>query len=393
LDAVNFEFATATRIIFGAGKVQEVGRLAKVFGSRALIVLGKSAGAIQRAEPLLGALTGSGVDYTTFSVAGEPTIEVVRTGVDRAKRERADFVIGFGGGSVIDAGKAISALMTNDSDVLDYLEVIGRGKPLTKQAAPFIAIPTTAGTGSEVTRNAVLGSPEHRVHPAPSGVKVSLRSALMLPRITLVDPELTHDLPPALTATTGLDALTQLVEAFVSVRSNPMTDAICREGLQRVARSLRRAYEHGDNAAAREDMSLAALLSGMALANAGLGAVHGFAAPIGGMFDVPHGAACAAVLPYAFSVNKRAVAAIAGRGGEDGHAFQARLQRFEEVERTVGDLEQLCVELRIPRLSSYGMMESGFDAIAEKAAASNSMKSNPVVLSPNELREILAAAL
>jgi alcohol dehydrogenase class IV len=386
LDAVNFEFATATRIIFGAGKVQEAGRLAKAFGSRALIVLGKSARAIQRAEPLLSALTDSGVDYATFSVAGEPTVDVVGTGVDRAKQERVGFVISFGGGSVIDTGKAISALMTNGGDVLEYLEVIGCGKPLTKQAAPFIAIPTTAGTGAEVTRNTVLGSPEHRV-------KVSLRGAVMLPCVALVDPELTHDLPPALTASTGLDALTQLIEAFLSLRANPMTDAICREGLRRVAGSLRRAYEHGDDAAARKDMSLAALFSGMALANAGLGAVHGFAAPIGGMFDAPHGAACAAVLPFAFSVNKRAVAAIANRGGEEGRAFQARLQRFEDVEQTIGDLGQLCAELKIPRLSSYGVTEGDFEAIAEKAAASNSMKSNPVVLSANELREILAAAL
>ena len=179
----------------------------------------------------------------------------------------------------------------------------------------------------------------------------------------------------------------------MSVRANPMTDAICREGMQRSARSLRRAYEHGDDTVAREDMALAALFSGMALANSGLGAVHGFAAPIGGMFDAPHGAVCAAVLPHAFAVNKRAVAAIGNRGGEEGRAYQARLQRFEEVERTVGDLRELCAALRVPPLSSYGVRQEDFAVLAEKAAASNSMKGNPVILTGDELREILVAAL
>ena len=381
---MNFEFATATRIIYGAGKIHEAGKLAKGFGTRALVVLGKSARAIQRADPLFSGLTACGVDYTTFSVGGEPTVETIMLGV----RERADLVISLGGGSVIDTGKALAALMTNGGDVLDYLEVIGRGRPLMKSALPFIAIPTTAGTGSEVTRNAVLGSPEHRL-------KVSLRSTLMLPRVALVDPELTHDLPPALTATTGLDALTQLIEAFVSVRANPMTDAVCREGMKLAARSLRHAYEHGDDAAAREDMALASLFSGMALANAGLGAVHGFAAPIGGMFDAPHAAVCAAVLPHAVALNIRAARS---RGS-------ATLQRFDEVTQILtGDkrattddgvrwLRELCATLKIPRLSCFGVSERDFDAIAERAAASSSMKGNPVVLTANELREILAAAL
>ena len=391
---MNFEFATAARIVFGAGKVHEAGKLAKEFGSHALVVLGKSAKAIQRAEPLLRGLTASGVDYTTFSVAGEPTVETAKAGVVAAvtaarapgqepqrpgtgATTAADLVIGFGGGSVIDTGKAVSALMTNGGDVLDYLEVIGRGKPLMKPATPFIAIPTTAGTGSEVTRNAVLGSPEHRV-------KVSLRSALLLPRVALVDPELTHDLPAALTASTGLDALTQLIEAFVSVRANPMTDAICREGMLRAARSLRRAYEHGDDASAREDMTLAALFSGMALANAGLGAVHGFAAPIGGMFDAPHGAVCAALLPHAFAVNARAA---------ERSRQSATLQRLEEVERTVGDLHELCAALKIPQLSSYDVRQEDFAELIERAVASSSMKGNPVVLTGDELREILRHAL
>src|SRR5579862_8425801 len=210
---VNFEFATATRIVFGMGRLREMREIAPSLGRRALVVIGKSAQAVQRVEPLLMALPDAGVDCSTFSVAGEPTIDVVRTGTQRAREEGCDFVIGFGGGSPLDTGKTIAALLTNEGDPLDYIEVIGKGKPLTKPSAPYVAIPTTAGTGSEVTRNAVLGSPEHRV-------KVSIRSPLMLPRIALVDPELTLDLPAEITATTGLDALTQLIEPYVSNRAN-----------------------------------------------------------------------------------------------------------------------------------------------------------------------------
>jgi alcohol dehydrogenase class IV len=375
---VNFEFATAARIVFGAGRVKEIGGIAPTLGRRALVVIGKSAGAVQRVEPLLGMLTEVGVEYATLSVAGEPTIDVVRTGMQRARDEHCDFVIGFGGGSPIDTGKAIAILLTNEGDPLDYIEVIGKGKPFTKPSVPYVAIPTTAGTGSEVTRNAVLGSPEHRV-------KVSIRSPHMLPRIALIDPELTCDLSPQITASTGLDALTQLIEPFVSVKANPLTDAICREGMQRVARSLRRAYEHPDDTRAREDMSLAAMLSGMALANAALGAVHGFSGPLGGMFNAPHGALCAAVLPYVVDVNERAV--------KERLGGSLALPRFEEVNRIVGDIGELARALDIPPLRQYGVTRGDFPSIIEKSKASNGMKGNPVVLRDEELGEILERSL
>src|SRR5580704_6326262 len=304
---VNFEFATAGRVVFGAGRVKEIGALAHTLGRRALVVIGKSAGAVQRVEPVFESLTEAGVEYATLSVSGEPTLEVVRTGTQRARDEKCELVIGFGGGSVMDTGKAIAVLLTNGGDPLDYLEVIGKGRPLAKESAPYVAIPTTAGTGSEVTRNAVLGSPEQRA-------KVSMRSPFMLPQVALVDPELTYDLPPQLTATTGMDALTQLIEAFVSVKANPLTDAICREGMLRAARSLRCAYEHGDDVSARQDMCVASLFGGMALANAGLGAVHGLSSPLGGIFDAPHGALCAALLPHVMEVNRNMIRGPAGRG-------------------------------------------------------------------------------
>ena len=399
-EGMNFEFATATRIVFGAGRLGEIRAIAPTLGRRALVVIGKSAGAVQRVEPLLSALNDAGVEYATFSVAGEPTIDVARMGTQRARDEHCDLVIGFGGGSPIDTGKAIAVLLTNEGDPLDYIELIGKGKAFTKPALPYVAIPTTAGTGSEVTRNAVLGFPEHRV-------KASLRSPLMLPRVALVDPELTYDLPPQITATAGLDALTQLIEPFVSVKANPMTDAICREGMQRVARSLRRAYGYPSVAeippsreprranrqtieAAREDMCVAAMLSGMALANAALGAVHGLAGPLGGMFDAPHGALCAALLPHVMDANRKMIRGPAGRGAVS--APTAIVGRFDEVRQIVGDIGELVRALEIPPLRRYGVTREHFPEIIEKARISNSMKGNPVVLRDEELREVLERA-
>jgi len=304
-----------------------------------------------------------------FLVTGEPTLELVRAGVRLARQERCEVVVGLGGGSVIDTGKAIAALLTNGGDPLDYVEVVGKGQAITKPGVPFIAIPTTAGTGAEVTRNAVLFSPEHHV-------KVSLRGQHLLARVALVDPESTHGLPPAVTASTGLDALTQLIEPFVSCKANPLTDAICREGMMRVARSLRRAFDTGAPDA-RADMALASLFGGLALANAGLGAVHGFAAPLGGMYDAPHGALCAALLPAVFEMNAR---------------LAPNRERFDEVRRLTGDLPELCRALGVKRLREFGVRRAEFPIIIEKAAAASSMKGNPVALTPEQLGEILEQA-
>src|SRR6266704_2537650 len=225
---MRFEFATAARIVFGSGAVREIGTIAATFGRRALVVTGRNPG---RAQIVRSVLEEQPIGASLFATDGEPTIETVRNGVQQARAEACDLVIGVGGGSALDAGKAIAALLTNEGDIFDYLEVIGRGRALTLPPVPYLAVPTTAGTGPAVTRHAVLASPEH-------GVKVSLRSPLMLPRVALVDPELTRDLPPAITASTGLDALTQLIEPFVSRRANPLTDGLCVEGMRRVARSL-----------------------------------------------------------------------------------------------------------------------------------------------------------
>ncbi len=382
-----FEFATATRIVFGAGALREVGPIAKNFGHRALIVTGRSAARAATLNRLLGEL---GMSQWPLAIAGEPKIEDVERGVQLARREGCDLVIGFGGGSAIDAAKAVAALATNEGEVLDYLEVIGCARPLTHPPLPVIAVPTTAGTGAEVTRNAVLTAPAHRV-------KVSLRSPLMPPKVALVDPELTYDLPAELTACTGLDALTQLIEPYVSCKANPLIDSVCGEGIRRATRALRRVYDNGADKSAREDMALASLFGGLALANAGLGAVHGLASPIGGMFAAPHGAVCAALLPHVMETNLIALRERAPRS--------EALRRYDEVARLlvgservsaaegVGWVEHLCSHLKIPPLHRYGITAHDAPAIVAAALQASSMKANPIELTTEELRQTLERAL
>jgi len=379
---VRFDFATATRILFGAGAVKEVAAAGRSMGGRALLAAGV-------ADSLTKPVTDE-LPCVRLAVEGEPTLDLVRRGVALARAERCDLVIGFGGGSAIDAAKAVAALLANGGDPLDYLEVIGAGKIPSVPSVPFVAVPTTAGTGAEVTRNAVLSSPEHRV-------KASLRSPCMLPRLAVVDPELTLDLPPAVTASTGLDALTQLIEPYVCTRANPMTDMFCLEGMARAARSLERVYTNGRDADARSDMSVASLLGGLALANAGLGVVHGFAAPIGGAFDAPHGAVCAALLPHGMAANIRALRTRAPEGDA--------LRRYTAIARILtGDAgavaedgaewtARICRALQIPRLRSYGVAAEHAPSLVEKAARASSMKANPISLTAEELRDTLTRAL
>jgi alcohol dehydrogenase class IV len=387
---MRFEFATAARIVFGPGTVREGIAAAGSMGRRMLLVTGGTG---------LRTALDIPADHCTFAAAGEPTVDAIRRGAAVAREQGCDVVVAIGGGSAIDSGKAIAALLTNPGDPLDYLEVIGRGRPLEHAPAPFIAIPTTAGTGSEVTRNAVLGAPGHRV-------KASLRSERMLPRLAVVDPELALGLPRGVTASTGLDALTQLIEPYVSVRSNAMTDLFCVEGMRRAGRALPRAWEGGSDLEARTDMAWAALLGGMALANAGLGAVHGFAAPIGGMFPAPHGAVCAALLPHVMAVNVAGLRVQRTKAvSYQLSAISKPLERYEQVARlltgrpqaTAEDgiewMAELCRKLEIPPLRTYGVGDNDIPALVEKAARASSMKGNPIPLEPGELREIVARAL
>ncbi|BCY18592.1 alcohol dehydrogenase [Leptolinea sp. HRD-7] len=382
----SFEFITSSRMMFGNGVLPEGIKAAAGFGKKALLLYSPKGAST---DQVLTFCANNEISVEQYPVEHEPTVNLVQTIVDYARKTNCEFVIAFGGGSVIDAGKAVSAMLTNEGDLLDYLEVVGNNRPLTKPAASCVAVPTTAGTGAEVTRNAVLSVPEKQV-------KVSLRSTYILPRLAIIDPELTLGLPPAITAYTGLDALTQVIEPYVSKRYNPMIDVLCRDGIIRSARSLKKAFYNGNDQNARYDLSLTSLYGGLALTNAGLGAVHGFAAPIGGMYNAPHGAICGILLPYTVDIN---IKALMTREPEN-----QTLERYKEIAKLLTGnpeadlldgvvfLQDLIIELKIPRLRTYGIQKDDFSTIVDKAQNASSMKANPINLTTDELIKILEAA-
>jgi alcohol dehydrogenase class IV len=379
-----FDFATAGRIVAGAGRAAELPGLLAGLGSRVLICTGAST------ARHAGLLASVALPAAVFPVTAEPTVGMARAAVAAAREHGADVVAAIGGGSVIDTGKAVAMLLGNGGDPLDYLEVVGAGQKISRPAVPFVAVPTTAGTGAEVTANAVLAVPERRL-------KASLRDPLMIPRVALVDPELTVSCPPLVTAASGLDALTQCLEPFVSVRATPLTDGLAREGLRRAGSGLRAAYADGSDVAARADMSVCALLGGMALANAKLGAVHGLAGVIGGTADVPHGLACAALLVPVIEANVRALQA-RGTG-------QAVIERYAEAAglltgkpgASVADglawIRKTLALLAVPGLAAFGFGVGQIDDVAAKALTSSSMQGNPVPLSRDDLKAVLLQAL
>ncbi len=383
-----FEFATAARIIFGEGTASQLPQLAQELGSHALLVTDSFQP--ESVAELIDLLRDADLRFTHFPVSGEPSVELIDQAKAVATSAGCDLVISIGGGSVIDTGKASAALTPNAGEVLDYLEVIGAGRKLNTEPLPFIALPTTAGTGAEVSKNAVLGSKAHRV-------KVSLRDNRMLADIALVDPLLTHSVPPAVTASTGMDALTQVLEPYVSHLATPLIDGFCVEGLRRAGRSLRRVYAEPENASARSDMALTSLMGGLALANAKLGAVHGFAGVLGGMYGAPHGAICATLLPPVMAANIKALQerqpeSLALRRYEYAAQFLL-FDRSASAQDAMDWISESSQVFGIPGLSAYGVRAEDFDEIVAKSSDSSSMKGNPITLSPDELRAILAAAL
>jgi alcohol dehydrogenase class IV len=382
-----FELAAPGRIAFGSGTAKSLGAEARKLGRRALLVTGKQRARVAALEQ---DLLSAGLEVSWLGVASEPTVDDALRGLALGRSAAVELVVACGGGSAIDLGKAVAALLANPHDPFEYLEVVGRAQPLTAPALPLIAVPTTAGTGAEATKNAVLASPAHRV-------KASLRHASMLPRLALVDPELTLSVPPAVTAATGLDAFTQCLEPYVSCQSNPLTDALALEGMRLGARSLRQAFHDGSNLAAREDMALCSLLGGLSLANAKLGAVHGFAAPIGGEHDAPHGAVCARLLPLVIEANVKAL-----RERQPQSPILARYDTVAQVitgsaSATSADAAQfvreLTSELGIPGLASYGVTSGSISGLVGKAAVASSMRGNPIALTSAELTAILERAL
>jgi alcohol dehydrogenase class IV len=339
-------------------------------------------------------LAAAGVRTAFYRQRGEPKVDDVDAALEVARGENCDLVVGLGGGSAIDAAKAVAGLLTSGGTPLDYMEVIGLGRKITQPAAPWIAVPTTAGTGAEVTRNAVLGSPQRRF-------KASLRSPHLLARVAVVDAELGIGVPPDVTARGGMDALCQLIESYTSNRAQPITDALALQGIALAAPALTRAFADGGDIEARQAMALAALLSGMTLSNAGLGAVHGFAAPLGANLPVPHGTVCAALLPHVMRAN---VDALRGESPRDPY-----LARYADIGRTllgnhhldaesaveagIQFTHQLAADLGIPPLSRFGLSRENLAELVGLARQASSMKYNPVVLSEAALTEVLEQAL
>jgi alcohol dehydrogenase class IV len=382
---MTFEFATAARIVFGAGSVAQLPAIVKGLGERVLLVTGRNPERVARVRK---SFEEAGLDCVVVPVPGEPTVKLVREGARVCSASERDVVVGIGGGSAMDAAKAIAIVAENSGEPLDYLEVVGRGEALRQPGLPFIAVPTTAGTGTEVTRNAVLGSPEH-------GLKASLRSPMMLAKVALIDPELTLELSPQMTAQTGLDTLTQLLEPFVSKNANAFVDLYCVDGMQRVREALPRCFLNGSDRQSREAMAYASLLSGLALSNAGLGVVHGLAGPAGGMMDAPHGAICAALLAESVRAN---VAALRARECE--HPAVRKYARAAEIlsgrdkpEELAAWLKQFVGRLQTRGLGQLGLAKEQVPELVQKATKASSMKANPIVLTTEELTEVVERSM
>jgi alcohol dehydrogenase class IV len=384
---VRFDLAVPVDIRFGAGRVSEVPEVfAKLGASRVLVVTGRTT---SRADTLRSELRETGISSVVFGVATEPSIERVRAAVSLVAESGCDAVLGFGGGSALDVAKAVAVLALSGTDPTDHLEVIGAGHPIERPGLPCVAVPTTAGTGSEVTRNSVLSG---------GGVKASLRSPLILPKVALVDPELLVGVPEPTIAASGMDALSQLIEPLLSKRANPFSDALARDGIRRSARSLRRGYEEGmEESGVREDLALASLFSGMCLANSGLGAVHGLAAAAGARLSAPHGAVCAAVLAAVMDVNLRAL-----RERAREHPALPRMTEVATLltglpeatpEDAIAWLQELTAALSIPGLTSYGLNQDDIAPMVAAAQKASSMRGNPIELRDEEVTEIIARSL
>ncbi|MFW3837384.1 iron-containing alcohol dehydrogenase [Klebsiella variicola] len=376
-----FSVFSAGEIRFGRGQLDTVAGWVAQRSERVMLVHGSSSA---RAAVLLGQLAGAGLDAHTFSVAREPSLEDIRNGVEQAREASIKVIVSLGGGAVIDAGKAIAALVPANGSIIEYLEVVGNGRLLESAPLPFVAIPTTAGTGAEVTKNAVINVPEQRR-------KVSLRDNRMLPDLAVVDPSLTDRTPRSVTLASGLDALTQVIEPYVCNRANTFTDMLCRDAIPRAMNALRTLMEK-ECAASRDDMAWVSLCGGLALANAGLGVIHGLAGPLGGLCDAPHGALCGTLLPYGLELNLENVAS------------EESLSRLEEIR------DALALSFSVPTTQAFtaladwshrhglgtlrelGVPYEALEAAAEAALNASSMRANPAKLSQSQLLSLLHKA-
>jgi alcohol dehydrogenase class IV len=392
----DFSLSRLPRIEFGAGRIKDLPAMIRRYGTQALIVTGaRSFRSSCHWENLETALHDLRIWHAALSVDGEPSPQFVDHAVASFKSRTVDVVIGIGGGSALDAGKAIAGLIKRGNSVMDHLEGVGPELPYKGPSTPFIAVPTTAGTGSEATKNAVLS-----VH-GENGFKKSFRDENLVPRVALVDPELLASCPPSIIAANGMDAFTQLIESYVSSKANRFTDALAWSGMKAVRNSLLNWHRNGASAGdAQAGMAYAALMSGITLAQVGLGSVHGLASPLGAFFPIPHGVVCGTLVAEATRAN---IQALKDRDPEcDALAKYAQTGRLLVNDGHLSDetalaklletLEDWTFKLNLPRLSTYGVRQQDFPAIVANSRGS-SMKTNPIVLTDDEIRAILAARL
>jgi alcohol dehydrogenase class IV len=387
-----FAFASIPHIIFGAGKLNEFYELIPKFGNNVLYVIGeRSLKMSGKWDEILSTMEKKAINFSEISVRGEPTPTLVDEAVQKVRNQKLDVVVGIGGGSVIDAGKAISAMLTKYDSIKNYLEGVGT-KTHDGRKIPFIAIPTTSGTGSEATKNAVI------TEVGIDGFKKSLRHENLIPNYAIVDPELVLSCPKSISASCGMDAFTQLLEAFVSPKASLVTDALAKSGIIQIKNALIPVCnEKALDITTRAAMAYGSLMSGIVLANAGLGVVHGFASSIGGMFKVPHGIVCGTLLAESTRMNLKKLEQLGTEGKKSllKHAIVGALIEGNETFKGL-DVSYYCSvlidtltkwtnQLNIDRLSEYGITTADFDNIVEKT----SLKNNPVHLKPEDLKEIL----
>jgi alcohol dehydrogenase class IV len=386
-----FEFSRSPKIIFGSGKIEEISSIAKFHGNDVLLVTGKNSFLNSKyGEYLLHTFDLTGVHYHKFIVNSEPSPYMIDQAVIANMNNPIKCVIGIGGGSAIDAGKAISAMLFKNDPVTDFLEGIGKkDHPGTK--VPFIAVPTTAGTGTEATKNAVISQ------IGVNGFKKSLRHDNLMPDYAIVDPELTLSCPPDITTTSGMDCFTQLVESYLSVKANPMTDALALDGIKYVKGSLVRSWKWGQDIEARTGMSYAALLSGICLANANLGVVHGFASSIGGLFNIPHGTVCGTLM----AVSNKITVENLRKSNDSGIALQKYAvlgKLFAETENKsdnwyidafIDFLYSWTDLFKLNKLGNYGVTQKHFNSILSLTES----KAHPAQLSSEDYYHILEERL
>lgn len=377
-----FGFVTPARHLVGRGTRALVAAEVAALAGRAVLVRGTS---VPWADTLADDLAATGVAVQVITGQGEPTIDQLRAALDTARPFRPDCVVAVGGGAVLDLGKALAALMPGTGDPVRHFEVVGEGRPLDGTPLPFVAVPTTAGTGAEATRNAVIGMPGQ-------GLKVSLRDPRMVARLAVVDPALTDGAPRAVTLASGLDAVTQLIEPYLSCRANILTDALCRDAIPQGIAALVRLVDTEDPAA-RDALARTSFLGGIALSNAGLGAVHGLAGVIGGRVGGAHGAICGRLLVPVLRANHQAMSGNAAWLDRlmqvHGWLFAALPGRGDGVAR----LADFVDAQDLPRLGALGVTAGDIPGIAEDAARSSSMKANPVALPAGVLEDVLRQAL